>query len=295
MKTITFYAPSIKRYETTELAQENHYNFIPVSITGIHCALDCDHCKGQLLKHMKSVSNPESLFHICTDLARKNAKGVLISGGCDSAGKVPLTDFYEQIHRVKNKLGLKVVVHTGIVDDKMAKGLSYSNVDSALIDIIGDDRTIKKVYHSDVTVKDYEKSLYYLNKYRVPVVPHIVIGLNYGRLIGEYNALEIIAKYKIKSLVLVILTPFMNTPMQDVIPPSIDDVERVFSRAREIITESPIILGCARPMGEYKIKVDRLAVDYGLDGIAFPSDGIVSYARKKELKPLFTETCCGVI
>ncbi len=295
MKTITFYAPSIKRYETTELAQENHYNFIPVSITGTHCALNCDHCKGQLLKHMKSVSNPESLFHICTDLARKNAKGVLISGGCDSNGKVPLADFFEHMHRVKDELGLKIVVHTGIVDDGMAKGLKYSNVDSALIDIIGDDRTIKEVYHSGVTVKDYEKSLYYLNKYRVPVVPHIVIGLNYGKLIGEYNALEIIAKYKVKSLVLVILTPFMNTPMQDVIPPSIADVEKVFSRAREIITESPIILGCARPMGEYKIKVDRLAVDYGFNGIAFPSDGIVSYARKKELKPLFTETCCGVI
>ncbi len=98
MKTITFYAPSIKRYETTELAQENHYNFIPVSITGTQCALDCDHCKGQLLKHMKSASNPESLFQICADLAKKNAKGVLVSGGCDSAGKVPLTDFYEQLH-----------------------------------------------------------------------------------------------------------------------------------------------------------------------------------------------------
>jgi hypothetical protein len=244
---------------------------------------------------MKSVSDPESLFQICADLARKNAKGILISGGCDSNGKVPLTDYFEHIHRVKDKLGLKVVVHTGIVDDEMAKGLSYSDVDSALFDVIGDDRTIKEVYHSGVTVEDYEKSLYYLNKYCVPVVPHIVIGLNYGKLIGEYNALEIIAKYKIKSLVLVILTPFMNTPMQDVVPPSIDDIEKFFSRAREIITESPVILGCARPMGEYKIKVDRLAVDYSFDGIAFPSDGIVSYAREKELEPLFTETCCGVI
>ena len=295
MKTITFYAPSIKRYETTELAQENHYNFIPVSITGTQCALDCDHCKGQLLKHMKSASSPESLFQICADLSKKNAKGILVSGGCDSDGKVPLTGFYEQMHRVKKELGLKVVVHTGIVDEEMAKGLSSSEVDSALFDVIGDDSTIKEVYHSDVTVEDYEKSLYYLNKHCVPVVPHIVIGLNYGKLIGEYNALEIIAKYKIKSLVLVILTPFMNTPMQDVTPPSIDDIEKFFSRAKDIITESHVILGCARPMGEYKVKVDRLAVDYGLDGIAFPSDGIVAYAQEKELKPLFTETCCGVI
>jgi len=83
--------------------------------------------------------------------------------------------------------------------------------------------------------------------------------------------------------------------MQDVVPPSIDDVEKVFSRARDIITDSQIILGCARPMGEYKVKVDRLAVDYGFDGIAFPSDGTVSYARENDFKTLFTETCCGVI
>ncbi|ODS31778.1 MAG: Lipoate-protein ligase LplJ [Candidatus Scalindua rubra] len=288
MKTITFYAPGVKRFETTEFAQENHFSFIPISITGTHCVLDCDHCKGQLLKHMKPASNPESLFQTCTDLANKNAKGVLISGGCDSGGKVPLGDYYEQIHNVKKKLGLKVVVHTGIVDDEMAKGLKYCNVDSALIDIIGHNQTIKDVYHTDVTIKDYDKSLYYLNKHVVPAVPHIVIGLDYGRLIGEYAALKMISKYKIKSLVLVILTSLMNTPMQDVVPPSIDDVEKVFSRAGDIMTESPIILGCARPMGEYKIKVDRLAVDYGFDGIAF-SDGIVSYAREKEYKPIFTE------
>ncbi len=295
MKSITFYAPNIKRYETTELAQENHYNFIPVSITGTQCALDCDHCKGQLLKYMKPVCTPEDLFHTCTELAKKNAKGILLSGGCDEDGKVPLKDFYECIKRVKDELELKIVVHTGIVDNEMAKGLGYGNVDSALVDIIGDDSTIGEVYHSNVTVEDYEKSLHYLNKYDVPVVPHIVIGLNYGRLIGEYSALEMIARYKIKALVLVILTPLMNTPMKDVVPPPIEDVRKFFSRAKDFITESPVILGCTRPMGEYKVKIDRIAVDYGFDGIAFPSDGVVSYAKEKKLKTFFTETCCGVI
>ena len=295
MKTITFYAPNIKRYETTELAQENHYNFIPISITGTECALDCDHCKSQLLKHMKPASDPETLFKNCADLAKKNAKGLLISGGCDSDGKVPLKGFYESIRNIKAELGLKIVVHTGIVDEEMAEGLSYSKVDSALIDIIGDDRTIKEVYHSGSTVEDYEKSLYYLNKYDVPIVPHIVLGLNYGKLVGEYTALEIISRYNIKSLVVVIITPLMKTPMQGVVPPSIDEIGKFFCKAREVMTEAPIILGCARPMGEYKVKVDRLAVDYGFDGIAFPSDGIVSYAKEKDLETHFTETCCCVI
>lgn len=107
--------------------------------------------------------------------------------------------------------------------------------------------------------------------------------------------MEIIARYKIKSLVLVILTPFLNTPMQDVVPPSFEEIEKFFAKVRAVITKSTVILGCARPMGEYKITVDRLAVDNGFDGTVFPSDGIVSYAQEKDLKPLFTETCCGVI
>ena len=38
-----------------------------------------------------------------------------------------------------------------------------------------------------------------------------------------------------------------------------------------------------------------VAVDYGFDGIAFPSEGIVAYAQERNIKTLFTETCCGVI
>ena len=94
MKPITFYALRIERYETTELAQENHYNLVPVSITDDRCELHCDHCNGKLLKYMKSVSGTESLFQACKDFAEKYVKVVFISSGCDASGKVSLADFY---------------------------------------------------------------------------------------------------------------------------------------------------------------------------------------------------------
>ena len=39
---------------------------------------------------------------------------------------------------------------------------------------------------------------------------------------------------------------------------------------------------------------DRAAVDHGLNGIAYPADGIVEYARSSGLEPDFYEYCCSL-
>ncbi|SVE31904.1 uncharacterized protein METZ01_LOCUS484758, partial [marine metagenome] len=49
-----------------------------------------------------------------------------------------------------------------------------------------------------------------------------------------------------------------------------------------------------RPLGSMKIEIDQMAINAGLNGIAFPSEGIVSYAGEKGLKPSFINACCGV-
>ncbi|HHT9125041.1 MAG TPA: radical SAM protein [Candidatus Brocadiia bacterium] len=293
MRKINFYAPGLKRYETSELSQKNAHSFMPVSITGSDCTLNCDHCNGELLKFMRPAKTPERLLQICQTLAKNGTKGILISGGCDSAGRVPLREFFDSMRMVKQTLGLNVIVHTGLVDREMAKGLKHADIDGALIDIIGSDRTIKDVYHLDATTLDYEQSLANLNACEIPVVPHIVIGLHYGKIIGEENALAIISRFKIKTLVLVILTPLLNTKMENVIPPPPEEVKDFFRKARNMLPDVQIILGCARPMGEYKEQVDKLAIDTALNGIAFPAEGIVSYARDNGLKPIFMESCCG--
>jgi uncharacterized radical SAM superfamily protein len=44
-----------------------------------------------------------------------------------------------------------------------------------------------------------------------------------------------------------------------------------------------------------KRDIDRLAIDAGLNGIAFPAEGIVEYARQRDLEPNFINACCGVV
>jgi uncharacterized radical SAM superfamily protein len=48
-------------------------------------------------------------------------------------------------------------------------------------------------------------------------------------------------------------------------------------------------------MGEVKVAIDRAAVNARLDGIAYPAQGTVRYARRKGLQPVFSETCCAML
>ena len=43
-----------------------------------------------------------------------------------------------------------------------------------------------------------------------------------------------------------------------------------------------------------KTALDQAAVDYGLNGIAYPAEGIVEYARQSDLEPAFYEYCCSM-
>lgn len=294
-REIYFYAPGLKRYETSEFSQRNPQGFVPISVTGGECALQCEHCKGKLLQWMRPAVGKGTLFQLCRRLAESGTEGVLISGGSDARGMVPLLRYADELKRVKEELGLTVLVHTGLVDEALARALEAAGIDGAMLDVIGADETIRDVYHLDAVVADYEQSLALLARYGVPTVPHIVLGLHHGRFLGEEAALRLVAGYPISALVLVVITPMDGTPMEGVSPPGAGDLGRFFERARLLLPDTPVVLGCARPLGETKKAIDRLAVDAGLNGIAYPAEGTVSYAKSKGLTPRFRETCCSLI
>ncbi|HLB12605.1 MAG TPA: radical SAM protein [Dehalococcoidia bacterium] len=293
-REIHFYAPGLKRYETSEYTQANPRGFIPISLTGSGCALQCDHCRGKLLESMVPLGE-SNLFEVCRTLKEKGAHGVLVTGGADARGRVPLLDVMEDLGRVKGELSMQVVVHTGLVRRTLAGALARSGIDGAMIDILGVEETIRDVYHLAARVEDYAHSLEALTGYGVPSIPHIVLGLHYGRFLGEDAALQMVASYPVSALVLVILTPWDGTPMAGVRPPDPAEVGAFFHRARRALPKTPVLLGCSRPGGPYKWAVDRLAVDAGLDGIAYPAEGIVEYAAQRGLTPRFHEECCSLV
>lgn len=290
-----FHTPGFRGYQTPEHDNRTTAEFVTISVTGTECALHCAHCDVKALRGMANLPRFHgSLYDLCASLAEQGARGVLISGGSDRQGRVPLRAHIPDLRRVRQELGLAVRVHVGLPDEDTCAALGDIDIDGAMLDIIGHRDTIRQVTHLDAHPEDYEDALTWLEKYHVPAVPHIVAGLHFGKMLGEARALDIVARHPAKMLVLVILESLSRTVMAEVPPPSLDEIGAFFEQARKTFPTTPVTLGCARPMGNLKIEIDRLAVQAGLNGIAFPASGIVEYARQAGLQPVFQNACCGV-
>jgi len=289
-----FFAPGLKRWQTAEWTPKRMHRFLSISVTGTACALDCDHCGTKVLEGMITVSKERGLFDIAKHLADQGTEGVLVSGGSMRTGEVPLAPHFDDMRRIRDELGMKVIVHSGVVGPDLAAGLADAEVDGVMLDVIGTDDTIRDVYHLDLTVDDFERSLDLLTARGLRIIPHIVLGLHYGRFRGEWNALQMISRHPVDTLILVVLTPLVGTPMADLPPPPAEQVEDFFGHARATLPAVHLNLGCGRPMGAMKIALDKAAVDQGLNGIAYPADGIIEYARESGLDPEFYEACCSM-
>ncbi|RDE17886.1 MAG: hypothetical protein C4K49_00400 [Candidatus Thorarchaeota archaeon] len=288
------YSPTSYPYRIRDHRQTTSTSFISLSITGRTCSLNCEHCNGRLLRGMEPVLTPEGLVKRCKEVKAQGAEGVLISGGSDSEGHVPLAHYAEEISTIKKDIGLKVVVHTGLVDDDTARILAKAKVDAAMLDVIGDERVARDVYHIENGPAKMDKSLEVLARNGVPTVPHVLVGLNYGQLGGELEALHLISRRPTAAVVIIILSPIKKTAMEGVEPPTPDVVGRFMTIARLGLERTPLLLGCARPIGKHKIESDRFAVKSGMNGIAYISQEGVDLARSMGLRPVFRDACCSL-
>ncbi len=289
--TIRFYAPSFTYYRTKHFCS-NTTDFPTISVTGNACAFNCAHCGGKVLQTMHPAVTPEQLYGLSIKLKEKGAKGVLVSGGCLPNGSVPLDEFVPTLARVKLELGLTVFVHTGVIGEKTAVALKKAGVDAALIDVIGSAETIAKVYSLNVSVQDYADSLAAVQKAGLRFVPHIIVGLNDGRLDGEFEALKLVAAVRASAVVIIAFMPIHETKMAFSPPPKALDIARVAASARVMFPKVPLLLGCMRPKGENRLQTDVYVLQAGFDGVAFPSAEAVDYA-KKSCAVAYSSYCCA--
>ncbi len=292
---IIFYSPGMIHYQTEFHEATDPFRFPSISITGNSCAIGCEHCRGRLLESMIHATTPEDLWRICEEIVRKGGSGCLISGGSTSRGNTPLEQFIPIIERVKSDLDLNVVVHTGIVYPEIAEELGRAGIDGAMLDIIGSHQTLEEIYHLDMPVSIFEDSMRLLNEYNVPMMPHIIAGLYHGKLNGEDQAIRMIGKYNPDSIVIVAFMPLDDTPMEKTNPATPMDIARVVLGARLYIQDRPVVLGCARPLGLHRRSLDRLAIDAGVNAIAYPTEEGYSYAKKRNLSIGLSDQCCSLI
>jgi lipoyl synthase len=291
-KEIRFYAPSFTYYKTKHFCSSTA-DFPTISVTGNACSLNCKHCGGKVLETMHPAMSPEELFDLGRKLKLEGAKGVLVSGGCLPEGSVPLDKFVHSLGKLKDILGLTVFVHTGIIGQATALALKEAGVDAALVDVIGSDQTVEEIYNLKVTLQDFADSLIALENARLPFVPHVIVGLNQGKLDGELKALQIIQKVKPAALVIIAFMPIHGTAMASVAPPKPEDIAKVITMARVMFPGIPLVLGCMRPKGKSRSETDILALKAGVDAVSFPSEAAIEYAKNKGYKTAFSSYCCA--
>ena len=294
-RVIRFSTPTFKEYESSELQGCGKNSFPAFSITAGGCALMCDHCQARILDPMIPAVKPEILDRKVRQLvAAEDLQGFLLSGGSNRRNEIRYERFYPVIEGLKRDFPhLRVAIHTALTDAAGARRMEAAGVDTAMLDVIGAGETIREVYHLDRPVDDFEATLEAICATSMQVSPHIVIGLHYGRILGEENALDIIARHPTQALVLVVIMPFYAKP-GTFVTPSTADVGRVFLAARERLPDRLVLLGCARPPGLHKRVTDAYAVMAGLDGIAFPADGAVSVANAIGRPFHQAHACCSI-
>lgn len=286
--TLTVYTPGMFVYNGTR------GKYHAVSITAGECGLGCEHCKGLLLQCMPKANAPDLLLNYALKAQQRGDIGILLTGGCNSEGRLPWEVFARTISEIKRRTDLKISIHPGQLDGKTAKLLKNAGVDQALVDVMGSEETALDIYHlTDGNITTI-KTMDALAESGIEIAPHVIMGIHFGKIIGEYKALEIIKKYPIRKYVVVILNPLKNTPMEKVIPPNPEEVGSFLVKARFEMPQTLASLGCARPGGKYREMVDLLAVKAGVNSIALAADKAIELAQSRGLKIRHESSCCSI-
>jgi uncharacterized radical SAM superfamily protein len=292
---LTFSIPGMVSYHDDTLPSHED-RFAAISVTGSHCDLHCGHCKGKLLQAMIPAENPETFLRVVEELHLKGAHGILVSGGANHRGEVPLRKFIPSIKELKEKYReFKIIAHTGLIQREPAKELKEAGIDQILIDLIGDDDTIRKVYHLDRRVEDYEETLCMLKELGHRLAPHIIIGHHFGELRGEWRALEIITRVGVETIVLVVFKPLHLYGRDHFKIPVPAETSKISAVARILNPSLPIRMGCIRPAHPSKAEMEKGFIDSGVNTIAYPLQGTIEYAKELGLETKFLEMCCSLI
>ncbi|WP_207666963.1 radical SAM protein [Desulfofundulus salinus] len=257
----------------------------PVSVTGTACALNCAHCGGHFLQGMLPLPRLMERWQKGEELPWSS---LLISGGCDPEGVVPVARHLDQLRELAARF--KLNLHPGLVDGETARLIGQ--VASAVsFDLILDEDTIAEVLGLPCGPRDYLRVYRHLRRYN-RVFPHLVVGLRGGRLSGEYRVLEALGELGAEALVVIVFFPVPGTAYGGCQPPALEEVARLLATARIMLPWMPIYVGCMRPAGSYRARLDALAVKAGVNRLVLPAPPARELARELGLEVAWRRECC---
>jgi len=263
--------------------------FPAISITDYSCDLMCDFCRGKYLRGMVSVRRPEELYNVAREIWEKGGIGLLVSGGFDKYGKLPVKPYLGVLERIKKDFELIISIHPGFLELEMIKELKKCKVD--VIDYeFAFDPTLLKYMHLNLEPNNVVKHFRECLKVGFgQVVPHILLGLNGHISEWNYRALEVLSPFDISLIVLLVFIPTRGTPLEFSDPPPVREIVNYVNWASNALQRTEIALGCMRPIS-YKDSLDEILVKNGfISRIANPHKRLI----KKYSLPMIN-ACCSI-
>jgi len=210
-------------------------------------------------------------------------KSLLISGGVNTHGIVPFLEKKDKILSLREK-GIKINLHPGVKIDKRTARLIKEIADVVSFDFICDEKTIHEVYKGFYKMEDYLTSLENLLEENIKVVPHILCGILYGKIKGEKKALLTLKDMGFDNVVILVLKPPGDYSID---PPEPEEVVRI---GKDV--DISLTLGCMRPGGNYRKKLDILAAKSNFNTIVMPHPECVKYCMENSYITGKGDQCC---
>ena len=273
---------TLKSSERTVIAYYPGNDYPSISVTGTRCDQMCEHCRGMHLRGMTPVSGKDDFLSLAHSLISKGCTGLLLSGGCDANGSVPVAGYSEAVSEVSEDLLINV--HAGFITSTEAKRLADSGISCFSVDIHQDSGEMRTVLHLDRDPEDYSELLDILMATGARVVPHLTVGFGYNDLA---LSADLVASKGLKDVVLLSMMPTEGTIVEESVI-----TEDAVMDAVEILQEKGlnVILGCMRDRSLRGL--EKRCIQAGVLRIANPSSETLRWAEENGYRIEKKRMCC---
>ncbi|MFA6710370.1 MAG: hypothetical protein WC067_01250 [Candidatus Methanomethylophilaceae archaeon] len=257
--------------------------FPSISVTGAHCDEMCEHCMGVHLQKMIPVHDGKELMTVAEKLSEKKCTGMLISGGCDTEGKVPLGHLTDEIRGIVG-MGLSVNVHAGFASKKDIERLVSAGVKRFSVDIHQDPDVISSILHLQRDPSEYSELLDEITNAGGVPIPHLTVGFGIRDL--SLSA-RLVQEKRLTNIVLLALVPTKGTGMECVLPTE----DSILSAAETLVNNGfNVTLGCMRDRRNRNLEIK--CIERGIRRIANPSKETVTWAASEGFEIVREHQCC---
>jgi len=232
---------------------------------------------------MAPVRDPEDLFTKAIKVRESGGTGMLISGGCDLNGTVPLRPLADAIKKAA-EAGLEINVHPGLVNAGEAERLVNAGISAFSVDIHQDPSVIRNVLHLDLGPEAYGETIDNIVSAGGRVVPHLTVGFGTADLL---LSAELLKGRNIMNVTLLALVPAEGTEIHCGVPR--ESVVGAVTLLRGMGFE--VTLGCMR--GRDHI-LEEECIRAGVRKIANPSVRTVRWAEQNGFTVKEIKKCCSL-